>query len=137
MRRHARVQPQEARLPVVHEVGAAFVDVGEGGTHRGRDDEVARVRVREAGVRLERVQGDDARVEEEGELEGAGALEEAHDVRAAVRRLVPGFEGAAFDEPEDVHAEFFEVLGEHELARRVRAGEALAVAGEDVDCLLG
>ena len=63
---HARVQPEDARLPVVDEIRAALLDVGKGRANAGRDDEVARLRVRESGVRLEGMQRDDARVEEEG-----------------------------------------------------------------------
>ena len=58
-------------------------------------------------------------------------------MRATVRGLMAGFEGAALDQAEDVHAEFFEIFGKHELAWWVRAGEALAVAGEDVDGFFG
>ena len=45
------------------------------------------------------------------------------------------FEGAAFEEAECVHAEFFEILGQDELAGRVGAREGFAVASEDVDGL--
>ena len=52
---------------------------------------------------------------------------------AAVGRFGAGFEGAGFEQTEGVHAEFFEIFGKHELARRVVAGEAFAVTREDVD----
>lgn len=47
------------------------------------------------------------------------------------------FEGAGFEESEHVHAEFLQVFWEHQLAWRMRAGEAFSIAGEDVDGLLG
>ena len=127
------VQPEEAGLAVVDEVGAAFFDAGEGGPDAGRDDEVASFWVGEAVGVGEAVEGDDARVDEEGEFEGAHGFEHAHGVGAAVGRFVAGFEGAGFEEAEDVHSEFLEVFGEDELARGVGAGESSSVAGEDID----
>lgn len=56
---------------------------------------------------------------------------------AAVGGFVACFEGAGFGEAEYVHAEFFEVFGEDELAWWVGAGDRFAVAGEDVDRFLG
>ena len=44
------------------------------------------------------------------------------------------FEGSAFEKPERVHGEFFEILGENELAGRVVARESFSIAREDVDC---
>lgn len=48
-----------------------------------------------------------------------------------------GFEGARFDQAEDVHAEFFEVFGEDELAWGVGSRTGFSVAGEDVDGFFG
>ena len=47
------------------------------------------------------------------------------------------FEGSGFEEAEHVHAEFFQVFREDQLAWWVGAGKAFPVAGEDVDGLLG
>jgi len=90
--RDLRVEPEEANLAVVDEVGAAFFDAGEGGAEGGREEEVACFRGREAGGRFERVEGDDARVEEERELEGGGRFEETHRVGAAVGGFGAGWE---------------------------------------------
>lgn len=91
--RDLRVQPEEADLAVVDEVGAAFLDAGEGGAEGGREEEVACFRGGEAGGRVEGVEGDDARVEEEREFEGGGGFEETHRVGAAVRGFGAGWEG--------------------------------------------
>lgn len=131
----AFVQPEEADLAVVDEVGATVLDPAERGADRGRDDQVARFRVREAAVVREGVQGYDARVEEEGEFERGGGFDEAHAVGAAVRGFVAGFEGARFQQAERVHGELLEVLGEDELARRVRARGHAPVPGQDVNGL--
>ena len=47
------------------------------------------------------------------------------------------FEGTGFEEAEIIHGELFEVFGQDELAGRVRAGGHAAMAGEDIDGLLG
>ena len=130
------VQPEDAGLAVVDQVGAAVFDAGEGGAEAGRHEELAAVGGGEARFGRERVQRDDARVEQQREFERRGGFDEAHGVGAPVRRLRPGFEGPAFEQAEGVHAEFLEVLGQDELAGRMGAGEGFAVAGEDVDRLL-
>lgn len=82
------------------------------------------------------MESDDARVKEKAEFQRGGGLDEAHDVSAAVGGLVAALEGTAFDEAENEHAEFFEVLREDELTGRVATGgRTFAVAGEDVDGL--
>lgn len=47
------------------------------------------------------------------------------------------FKGPGLQKTQDIHAEFFEIFGEDELAGRVRAGEGFSVAGKDIDCLFG
>lgn len=44
------MQPEEADLTVVDEVGASFFDAGKSSPDRGRDDEVAAFCVGETGV---------------------------------------------------------------------------------------
>ena len=80
---------------------------------------------------------EDTGIEEERELEGRHRFELAHCVGATIGRLVAGFEGSRLYETEDVHAEFFQVFGEDELAWWMGAGEGLAVAGEDVNGFFG
>lgn len=84
------MQPEEADLAVVDEVGAAFVDAGEGGADGGRDDEVAGLGGGEAVRGGEVVDGEDAWVQEEGEFEGAHGFDHAHGVGAAVGGFGPG-----------------------------------------------
>ena len=80
---------------------------------------------------------DDAWVEQQGELEGRGGFQETHGVSSAVGGLVAGFEGATFVKTEDVHAEFFKIFREDELAGGVGTREGFAVAGEDVNRFFG
>lgn len=87
------MQPEEADLAVVDEIGAAFFDAGEGGADGGGDDEVAGLRGGEAVGGGEVMQGEDARVEEEGEFEGAHGFDHAHGVGAAVGGFGPGWGG--------------------------------------------
>lgn len=91
------MQPEQAYLAVVDEIGASFFDAREGGADAGGDLEVAGGGG-ETVFGGEAVDGDDARVEEEGEFGGGHGFEHAHRVGAAIGGLGAGCQGVRWGE---------------------------------------
>ena len=69
MRRDTGVEPQEASLAIINEISAAFFNTRKGSTESWGENEVACAGIRKSGSRLKVMQGNDARIEKEGNLE--------------------------------------------------------------------